>query len=166
MKVGASEMGQRKNLCASLGGGLYVACFNTPLHHLSHPTLEAKVDTSAALSELCLNSPFQCCSWKLGFLFLHIPHLYFIFWCKSVSRHSEQTKCRGTLHQGHYKWADPALRARFHFIFPSFSSSLSTEHHFLLTLTSPSLSAVGFLILLCVRRPAVIELEELSAVHS
>lgn len=62
MKVDASEMGQRKNLCVSLGGGPYVACFNTPPHHLSHPTLEENVDTSAPLSELCLNSSFQCCS--------------------------------------------------------------------------------------------------------
>lgn len=113
-------MGQRKNLYVSLGRGPYVACFNTPLHHLSHPTLQEKVDTSAPLSALCLNSPFQCCSWTLGFLLQPILHLYFIFRCKSVSWHSEQTKCRGTLHQGHHKWADPALWALFHFIFTSF----------------------------------------------
>lgn len=79
MKVGASEMGQRKNLCVSLGGGPYMACSNTPLHHLSHPTLQEKVDTSAPLSALRLNSPFQHCSGTVGFLLHSIPHLYFIF---------------------------------------------------------------------------------------
>lgn len=31
-----------RGLCVSPGSGPYVACFNTPLHHLSHPTLQAK----------------------------------------------------------------------------------------------------------------------------
>lgn len=67
MKVSVSEMEQRKNLCESLGGGPYVARVNTPLHHLSRPTLQEKVDTSALLSAFCLNCPFPCCGRTVGF---------------------------------------------------------------------------------------------------
>lgn len=41
----------------SPGTGPYVACFNTPLHHLSHPTLQGKYrsGTSAHLAQLHSN---------------------------------------------------------------------------------------------------------------
>lgn len=67
MKVGVSEMEQRKNLCESLGGGADVARSNTPLHHLSHPTFQENVDTSARLPALCFNCPFRRCSQTVGF---------------------------------------------------------------------------------------------------
>lgn len=160
-------MGQRKNLCVSLGSGPYVACFNTPLHHLSHPTLQEKVDTSAPLSALCLNSPFQCCSWTLGFLLQPILHLYFIFRCKSVSWHSEKPSAEELC----IRVTTNEQTQLCGFCFISFllllSSSLSTEHHFLLTFISPSLSAQCCVsIMLSVLCSAVIQLKELSAVHS
>lgn len=75
MEVSVSEMEQRKNARVSLGGGPYVACFNTPLHHLSHPTLQEKAVTSAPLPTLSIESPLSGL-WDL--LLRPIPHLYFI----------------------------------------------------------------------------------------
>lgn len=87
VKVRVSEMEQRKNLCESLGGGPDVARFNTPLHHLSHPTLQENVDTSARLPALCSNRPFR--------------HPAFTF--QLPAARAAPTKCRRDLQQGHSK---------------------------------------------------------------
>lgn len=51
--------GNVRGLCVSPGSGPYVSCFNTPLHHLSHPTLQGKDSgTSAHPSELLSNCYF------------------------------------------------------------------------------------------------------------
>lgn len=161
-------MGQRKNLCVSLGSGPYVACFNTPLHHLSHPTLQEKVDTSAPLSALCLNSPFQCCSWTL-FVFSSSPSSIYISYFganqfpDTRSKPSAEELCiRVTTNE-----QTQLCELCFISFLLLFSSSLSTEHHFLLTFISPSLSAQRWAsIMLSVCWPAVIQPKELSAVHS
>lgn len=104
-----SEMEQRENLCESLGGGPEVARFNTPLRHLSHPTLQGNVDTSARLPASCFNWPFQ-----LVFLLQPIPHSYFRF-----QPSADESCSRVTPNE-----RSPALGALLRFTFASFLCGL------------------------------------------
>lgn len=95
MKVGVSEMERRKNLCESLGGGPDAGRSNTPLHHLSHPTLQETVDTSARLPAFCLNCPLRRCSQTLGFPpAAHPIQISYFSANRFPAAHAAPTQCR------------------------------------------------------------------------